>query len=391
VLLAAWLLTLAAGGQNPQGKLEEFAAVDPYTRGAPEALQRAGYVSLGPFPWTADAGTAEIEKALGERRILWVETAHFKLGSTLASYHTGVDKLEDKKLRAELERLGKKLAHFDPERNRLDPWLRLHLFAQRLEDEYAEFLQRFGFSEREFELPRELAGPGAPDFGPGPYLGMQQKPTVLLCESRSTLARFVGEFGHEQESCNWRGALKGGTMCLAQSPEYLRSLGFELDSALHCAVAADLACNLLEGFRGQHDMTPVWFECGLATWFSRRIDERWSIYVRGTTFRFDDDSWKWAPRVRALVSHDLALPWSKMLDWKKWDELDGQANMVLWSRMDWLLARKDADLRALLLCMTEPVLYRPQQEAVLRTALGGTPEELDAQWKEFVQKGAPRK
>ena len=390
-VLACACALLACSFQNPSGKPEELARLDPYTRGEAKALERAGYVSFGPFPFLAETDTADIEKTLGQERILWVETAHFRIGSTLAAYTLGVDKLEDRRLRDELERLSKKLAHFEPAKNKLDPWLRLHLFAQRLEEQYAEFLARFGFEEREFALPREFAPSGGPALGPGEYLGMELKPTVLLTESNAALGRFVGRFTTEQEACNWRGPLRGGTMFLGQSAECLRLEGFELDTQLYCAVAADLAYNFVDGFRGYHDSSPEWFKCGLASWFSRRIDERWTIYARGTTVRTGDDSWKWERRVRGLVENGLAPSWPAMLEWRRWEDIDAPGHMAAWSRVDWLLAHKQAGMRALLLAETEPLIVPRLEQQSLQTALGASLAELDAQWKDFVLKSAPRK
>lgn len=406
VLLSSFALGLCAAGpagarQDPDGRVEEIPLVDPYTRGAPEAIDRAGYVSLGPFPWMAGVRTEDVEKTLGEGRVLWVETAHFKVGSTLATYRTSADRREDKKLRAELERLAKKLDRVEPGKNRLDPWLRLHLFAQRLEDQYAEFMKRFGFDDRDFLPAREPAPSGSPSMGSGPYLGMEMKSTVLLTEKSSTLGRFLRFYSDREEACSGRGRLEGGTMFFGQSAECVRQYGYGLDAALHCAVAADLAFSLVDGFRDNYSSSPMWFKCGLASWFSRRIDERWTIYARGTTFTFDDDSWKWAPRVRGLVAHDLAIPWSTMLEWTRWEEIDGPGHMVLWSRVDWLLSRKDADLRAFLIGMTESLVDVPEierarvsrawQEDSLRAGFGGTSAELDTRWKEHVLKSTPRK
>jgi hypothetical protein len=386
LLLATAPRAAAQQRPDPGGKPEPLPAVDPYTRGAPAALERAGYVSFGPFLWLARVDTREVEQALGEPRILWAETEHFRIGSTLASYRLGADRLEDKRLRAELERLARKFAKFEPERNRLDPWLRLHLYAQRLEEQYAEFRKRFGFGDLEFALPR-----GPDSLGPGPYLGMELKHTVLLCENSATLGRYTARFGPAPESCNSRGVPTGATMFLGQSAECLRDSGFELDAALHCAIAADLAHNLLDGFRGYHDSTPEWFKAGLSSWFSRRVDERFTLYARGTTYHFDDDSWKWEPRVRGLVEHGLAPTWARMLEWQRWEDIDAQGHMLAWARCDWLLGHKPEQLRALLFGLTEPALTRAGEAQCLVSALGLSLPELDAQWKASVLKTSPRK
>jgi hypothetical protein len=381
----------AAAAQERDSGLEEIAAVDPYTRGEPAAFERAGYVGLGPFTLIGATGTDEVQRTLGEARVLWVETAHFKLGSTLAGYRTGADKREEKQLRAELERLAKKFERFAPPRNRLDPWLRLHLFAQRLEEQYAEFMRRFGFEDRDFVRAEPESPFERSTMGSGPFLGMPEKPTVLLTEGDATLGRFLGHYLRLEESGSWRGQLKGASMFLGLSAERLRSQGYALDAGLHCALSANLAYNLVEGFRGYHDSSPEWFKCGLAHWFSRRIDERWTVYARGTTLELEDDSWRWAPRVRGLVAHEQALPWEKMLEWKRWEDIDAAGHMLVWSRFDWLLARKSADLRAFLMGMTEPVIPAAQQELCLRAAFGASAAELDAQWRESALRSAPGK
>ena len=76
----------------PQEKPEEvFEKTDPYTRGAKDELARAGYESLGPFHWADGIETRDVEETCGVARILWVETAHFRLGSTLQAYERPSD------------------------------------------------------------------------------------------------------------------------------------------------------------------------------------------------------------------------------------------------------------------------------------------------------------
>ena len=89
------------------------------------------------------------------------------------------------------------------------------------------------------------------------------------------------------------------------------------------------------------------------------------------------------------------------MDWTSWEEIDAPGHMVLWSRVDWMLARKDADLRAFLMGMTESLVDVPEldrrqvsrdrQEQSLRAGFGGTPAELDAAWKRSVLKNTPKK
>ncbi len=391
----------AAQASRPVDGAEVFAEVDPYTRGDARALEGIGYESLGPFEWMDGASTGQIEETLGEPRVLWVETAHFKLGSTLGTYFHPGDQRERARLRVELARLAGKIEDLDPPRSRLDPWLRLHLYAQRLEEQYAELQRLFGLAESDFGSAESAADDRSARLASGPYLGMPMKFTVLLTEKSSTLARFLRRYLDLEEKGTWRSRLDGGTLFLGMSAEHLRRCGYELDAALHCTLAFDLALNLVDGFRDNQYSAALWFKAGLASWFSRRIDERWAIYARGTTLLFGDDSWRWEPRVSGLVSNGVAIPWSRTLDWTSWEEIDAQAHMVVWSRVAWMLSREDADRRRFLEAMTESLVPVPEAErastsrarqiAALLACFGGTPEELDEEWGEFARESAPGK
>src|SRR5262245_14144841 len=177
-LLAAFAPRAGAWQSTASTEREEaFERVDPYTRGEEAALAKLGYVQYGPFVLYDQVRTEQVEEALGQVAFLWLETAHFKIGSNLRTYKQVGDVREDDKLEAELKRLKKRLPYFAQlPRNKLDPWVRLHLFAQRLEEQYAEFQQRFGLSDG----PAAARGKDGFEPGTGPYLGMDQKHVVLL-------------------------------------------------------------------------------------------------------------------------------------------------------------------------------------------------------------------
>jgi len=141
---------------------------DPYTEADPDRMAAAGYVSFGPFAWGDNHDTARIEHVLGDGvKLLWVETAHFKIGSSLPPYKIPHDKTERRKLRDELERLDAKLPAVKPRTRTLDRWLRLHLFAQRLEDTYADFCERIDVKpedqiREQLDAEIEKRGPKSP-------------------------------------------------------------------------------------------------------------------------------------------------------------------------------------------------------------------------------------
>ena len=112
LIVCAWSALVAsprAQDREDDAREEVFERIDPYTRAEPKALDRAGYISLGPFPLAEGIKTGDVEETIGAGRVLWVETAHFKLGSTLRTYKLRGDIREEKTLKLELERLSKRL------------------------------------------------------------------------------------------------------------------------------------------------------------------------------------------------------------------------------------------------------------------------------------------
>ena len=172
LLAAACAVIVVPAGALPQEgrgdpEVEQFEEVDPYTLGERELELRLGYERVGFFPWAAGQTTSDVREMMGGIEILWVETEHFRIGSSLKTYDIPGDKAERALLKKELARLKKRLGKLRAPRNELDPWLRLHLYAQRMEELYADFFERFSLSPSDF-----------PDGAP--YLGYREKFLVLI-------------------------------------------------------------------------------------------------------------------------------------------------------------------------------------------------------------------
>lgn len=398
-LLGAFAARNVAHGQGTT-KLEAFEAVDPYTRGEAKALDRAGYVTLAPVEWAKGIRAAEVKETLGGIDILWIETAHFRIGSTLESYKSLSDPREDDKVEAELGRLKRKLARFKDPRNKFDPWMRAHLYAQRLEEAYADFEKSFGLSAADFPDTDGRKPSEGPKMGVGPYLGMERKFTVLLLEKTSSLARFSKRYADREERPWDRFPLPGGSMFLGVSAEGLKQFGFTLDAAMHCLVVSEATHNFVNGFRESWSASPLWLECGLAHAAARRVDERFVPSAMAAPSTDDPDAWKWEPRVRGLVENDVAKSWLAMLDWKAWDDIKTQGHLVAWSRASWLLQREPAALKTFLIELTEPLpeaegdalkkAILEREEKGCQAAFGKSLEVLDAEWKKYVQRRYPK-
>jgi hypothetical protein len=381
------------GEPEPEdNELELFAEVDPWTGG--EGFERLGYARVGSMVLPGPTTTEEVGLTLGGVPMLWVETEHFKIGSSLKTYRLQGDRDEKRKLDDELERLGKRLGRFKAPRNELDPWLRLHLAAQRLETLHAEF-------SATFELADTAFGPPAPGMGAGPYFGQKEKFVVLLLEKSGSLARYTRRFTDQEQTFSYRFGFTDGGYVFGIAAEALRQNGYTLDAVLHTAMAFGVINNFCDAFRGTWGAAPMWFKYGLGHVWSRRIDPRWNLHEGGGHVDQREDAWEWEPRIRGLVENGVYPSFADMLAWQRWDEMKPRDHMMAWSRTLWLLEREGSRPREFLMAVTEPAppgewqvppeLRAARQGPAFEQAFGGTPAALEAEWVKHVRKRYPRK
>jgi hypothetical protein len=384
VLAGTALLALAAPGAAQASKPPEPpSSVDPYTRGEPERLARLGYLSLGPFLFGPET-TEVVESRLGDVPILWVETEHFRLGSSLAEYRPErADEIDE--LKDELAGLRALFADVPAKPKKLDPWLRLHLFARRLEALHADVSARLGVLERAPDA-KEPPPSGQPVLI---AFGMAGKFTVLLTQKRSTLARFTREYcGAEREETCIHYFLEQGSLFYGASDDHLGGL---TDSDLHYAVVYGVTQNLLNGIHGfPHDL-PSWWQHGLALWFARAREPRIGLYVRPAGDQLPPDVLAdWEPLVRGRVEGDAVLDWSEMLARPSWLGQPFGDNIVLWSRLDFLL-RREGTVPLLAALLHQPVREPPDSAGALSRSTGLELVELDRAWREWVVKSYRKK
>lgn len=390
-----------AGLPRGQGEIERFSEVDPYTKGEPAALERAGYVSFGPFRFGDVHTTEQIETLLGGIPLLWVETPHFKLGSALPTYDIPRgDKDERERLRAELVELAKSIDGVKPKTKELDPWLRLHLHARRLENLYAEFLGHLGLKETDFPAlaldPARARRPG--DMGDGPYLGQRSKYTVLLLEKSSALARYTQvAFGTAFLQPQRQHFPKTGSLLFATATDLLEG-DWRSDTGLTCYVQASVAQNLAEGLRGFRFQLPFWLVEGIGHWFRRQVSPRFHVFSNSDpATRQSRDQADWAPSVRARVRHGAFPTTEDMLAWSDPNALKWSDHLVLWSRIDYLMSADEGAFGRLLVHLKDPLGRRRSEDAIVRArealhlATGMDPAEFDAGWAAWVEATYPKK
>lgn len=384
-----------AAAQKRAQEPEEIPEVDPYTEGDRERMEALGYRRFAPFVVFDDADTGEVRQVLGDVPILWVETTHFRIGCSLEPYTVAQDRTERAKIRTELSRLSKRLPGVKKNARELDRWLLLHLWAQRLEDLYADFGQAVGVTDADFPLAGAARGMGR--TGSGPYLGQPSPFTVLLLAKQSSLGRLTSHYLQREAKHSQRWYFhRSGTMFFGISYEAMIGT-YENDTALHCAVAHGVTQNFFDGLRAYTFRTPAWLGQGLGHWFSRRVDERFNVYGGGLgTPGMDEDGWKWAPRVKARVKHEYYPTWETLFGWRDESEMKPADHMMCWSRVDFLLQEPTA-MREFLLELKAPVpsggdshdQIVERQRKLLPRAFGASLEELEAQWARWVSRTYP--
>jgi hypothetical protein len=385
-------------------KLPRWKYDKKYTRNEPGALQKAGYVSYGPFIF-GDNGkdnrptTDDIDKFLHYAKIRWVETAHFKIGTTLPEYAIPVDREIRMRFRKELEELKEKIPRVDPRTRILDPWLRLHLTAHRMEKLYADFMDHLQVTDASFPKSDKEWKIGEKFMGEGPYLGMKDKYMLLVTEKGSTyfdyLRRYTGRQSKFGQRWHYRhvGALFYG-IGSDMSPDLKK------DYALYCDLAFNVSINLTDGFRHYSYDLPVWIREAIGHYFNRRVHEKWNSFDQDEGVAGDPrTTWKWKSYTRKLLASQKGTPLAKVMQWRQYSDIRFDDHVLLWSRFDFMMSfgkKKFSEFMFEIKGRTDPKTYLPDQSdlvGAVRRAIhkvyGMNVLQFEEKWIEWVKENYP--
>ena len=390
--------------QKKRPKLPKWK-IDPYTKNDPKAMAKAGYVSYGPFGFGEigenEVQTNDIEKELGKVKLIWVETAHFKIGSALARWPIPTDRAVKQKLRAELTELKKKIPKVKIKAKVLDRWLRLHLFAQRLENLYSRFQEIMKVTDADFPTKKGMRIKGR-YMGEGPFLGQPAKYTVIMFQKESDYTRYLRTYiGMAQTFAKRHNFKIFGSLFTGTAAELYEG-SLKHDTAMHCHIVFNVIQQLINGYRMYIFDMPVWFKEGMAHYFERLISRKYNDFDQNESSSADlGKAWKWKPKIRALVvtKNKKLKSWSEMLKWRDYGQIKFYDHMVLWGRMEFLFSRGEEGIRIYLDMMKgniDPSSQGSLAKAILkvqrdafRKGFGGNPIKLDELWMEHVKKTYP--
>lgn len=308
-------------------------ALCPYCDGDPGIMQRAGVVSHGGFGFgTSD--TREIDRLLPDVEIRWIETEHFEIGLGIGAERVGT--AERRAVRAELERLQERLPEVEPKTRLLDPWLRLHLYAQRMEELYQLFLEILAVPQESFPSGEQPWVVGTPYFGEGPHLGQKGKYEILVLPNGGTQVAFLrSQFGLGTRLTQKWNAVDQDTLMVVTN---LLENDLTNDTALHNHLVFNTAHNLLDGYKHYSYDTPFWLKEGVAHWAERRLNPDYNSFsyseggLAESVYTSD-----WDSDVKKLLQQGDAPRLAELVNLQTFAGFTTEDHLVSWSMVKFLI------------------------------------------------------
>lgn len=406
-MISEALLTLAiaaAGGRAQRAPAEAAgeplsgprtsAADCPYCRGDAELMRASGTLSHGGFAFgTGD--TLSSERLLPDVPLLWIETRHFEIGMGLDSYALAADERDG--VLEELEELQRALPSVPTRVREIDPWLRLHLYAQRADRLWARVCAILGVRDEDFPAAGSTWELGQPYRGEGPHLGMGGKFELLILPARASHeAWLLRQFGlRSQHTQRWNVADRQ-TLIAVIDADVPR---LRLDAALHGHVVFTLTTNLLDGYEFYAYDTPVWLREGLAHALERELDPRYNSFSYSEASLAEDTRrTDWTGAVRRMIADGQAPGVAELARVQNTAQLGLRHHLAAWSITSYLLAAQPegyacltAALHGIRDARGEPdggAMVDKQRDA-FQECLGKRFDELDEAWRAWALRQEP--
>jgi hypothetical protein len=407
-LLPRLLLAVLVAAALPAQSRKDKWKIDPYTKNDPKAMAKAGYLNYGPFEFGSLAAdpvqSQDIAQKLEYVNIIWMETKHFRFGIELPQWQVPTEAATKKKIRAELTELKKVMPKINPKTRRLDPWLRAHLTAYRMEKLYSETMELFGVTDESFpqDPSKVVVDPKKTYMGYGPYLGMRGKYLVLVFEKEATYRQYLSAWVGRNSKFPQRWHFTEASCLLFACPTESNDFPLKHDTALHCALAFNVSQNLLDGFRYYAYDIPVWIKEGFGHWNSRRIDGRWSSFDQneGSVADMRKIS-KWKPFAKNLLHNTKKYePFPTVAAWRDFGEIKFNDHVMIFSRIDFLMSKGPKKWQEFLMTVKGRVNASWQADQTdlvgatrdgLKKAYGLSFLNFDERWADWVKETYPSK
>jgi hypothetical protein len=387
-IFGAALLALAP----TQSKKPEKPEVCPYCKNDPALMAAAGVVSHGPVP-IADKTSAELSAHAPGATWIVLETAHLRWASSLGE--TSVSQKERERVDAELAQLRAVLPAVPDKPRKLDPWLRLHLYAMKGEQLYTRFQAVLQVKDADFpEAPRVEP----PYMGIGKFLGEQDKFEVVLHTTRASHTRFTQSFSGVAVTDSFRWHVPKLHKFVVSAPAEDSDL--REDRWLWPHVVHNLSHVFLCAYKHFAYDPPPWLDEGLALVLEKEA-EPLSHTLEGEEGSYSDTRGPsdFGERARKIAASGKAKTLAQLTAAKSYDELGVDGLVQVWSITRFLL-EQHPDKYALFLGrikgqLDEKGLQTGEdlpglQRTALKEIWGWSSADLDAAWSAWASAPAPK-
>ncbi|MEM8712975.1 MAG: hypothetical protein AAGG01_18645, partial [Planctomycetota bacterium] len=340
---------------------------------------------VGSFGWADGQRTEDVQATMGGLDFLWVETEHFRIGSSLGTYKIPNDRDEKARLKSEFKELKKRLGRFKAPKKALDPWIRLHLYAMRAEKLYAQYVNDFGLQAMADETE-------------GPYLGHPKKFLLLMCQRRSELGRYLRVYWKAENEFSFGAGKPDQGMFFGINAEIIEQsieqpIDEPFDTMLHCRIAAGLTRNFVNGHRQKLFNAPIWLAYAVAHRYARGVDPRWVPAGPGSR-NANKDHFEWNKRVSKLADNNFFASMNDMFGWTPDQAMNDRDHMVAWSKLCYLLDELKGDAGAFLTDVVKPIPgmtansveeLQKRQLLALASQFDLAPSEFDEKWRKWAE------
>ncbi len=317
-------------GAMPPALQKGRGEICPWCQNDPELMLKAGIVSHGPMT-IGPEGSAAIVERLPAAQWVFLETAHIRWASSLGACNV---ELEDKKrVVAEIARLKQMLPTVPSEPKKLDPYLRLHLFAMKGEEFYARFQRLLRVQDSDFPEARQV---NTPYMGDGRYLGEKDKFELVIHSARATHNLFTLEFSGAEVVDALRWHLKGQHKMIASIPAEDSDL--RKDKWLYPHIVHNLSHLCFDAYKHFSYDAPLWLAEGLALCMEKEIEPASTTNEGEEGGKSDVRGPKdWTVATRKLVASGDQKRLAQLLGFHEVGDLQEEAKLTCWSMVRFLL------------------------------------------------------
>ena len=383
------LLTTATAAQRGSDGPANAPENCPYCHGDRALMASGGLVSHGPFPF-AKSDTQGIDTLLPALDIHWIESAHFRIGIALATYKP--KQSERKKIRAELELLAQTFEEVNPKAKVIDPWLRAHLYAQRMEGVWDRWLEIMQVQESDFPGAGNQWILGTEYWGEGPYVGQAEKYEILVLPTAPHQVAFLrDQFGLSHAITQRWNVLERGALTVTTN---LLENDLRDDEALHGHLAFNISINMLDGFKNYSYDTPRWISEGLGHFVERELNPKYNSFDASEGYAgIRKNKSDWETPVKKLVQSGKAPRLAELVALRTYAEFTLDHHYTTWSMTVFMITEMpdqyaclNGGLHGIKAPDGQPdgSNMREKHRKMFQECFGMSYAEFDAAWRQWV-------